>query len=114
MHSDHPPSFLQVELLWRPGTLLEGELHRCCLSMRNSGASPLHNVRMIISHPDVYCPVADEDLQEDVATALSGIAVTLTSTCAKHVGQNASMHFCTLSSQSTLPHSGVCKCCFAV
>lgn len=59
-------------MLQRPGTLLEGELHRCSLSMRNSGASPLHNVRMIVSHPDVHCPVTDENLDADVATALSG------------------------------------------
>ena len=40
--------------------------------MRNSGASALHNVRMIVSHPDVYCPTSDADLQTDVATPLSG------------------------------------------
>ena len=63
---------MQVEMLQRPGSLLEGQLHRCCISMRNSGASALHNVRMIVSHPDVYCPTSDADLHTDVATALSG------------------------------------------
>ena len=75
----HSTSAWQVEMHQRPGTLLEGEMHRCCLSMRNSGASPLHNVRMIISHPDVYCPTSDEDLQTDVATALSGSSTPLCS-----------------------------------
>ena len=50
-------------------------MHRCTMSMRNTGASPLHNVRLIVSHPDVYCPTSDESLQEDVATALSGMNI---------------------------------------
>lgn len=50
--------------------------------MRNTGASPLHNVRLIVSHPDVYCPTTDESLQGD--TALSG-----------------TQHSCILASQRT-------------
>ena len=61
-----------MELHQRPGTLLEGELHRCRLVMRNIGASPLQNVRMIVSHPDVFCPLTDEELQQDAASTLSG------------------------------------------
>ena len=63
---------MQVELHQRPGSLLEGELHRCCLVMRNIGDSPLHNVRMIVSHPDVFCPLTNEELQHDAASSLSG------------------------------------------
>ena len=40
--------------------------------MRNTGASPLHNVRMIISHPDIFCPLLDEELQTEASSALSG------------------------------------------
>ena len=40
--------------------------------MRNNGASPLHNVRMIISHPDVFCPLSNEELQREPMSALSG------------------------------------------
>lgn len=56
----------------RPGTLLEGELHRCCMVMRNVGASPLHNVRMVVSHPDVFCPMSNQELQAEPTSALSG------------------------------------------
>ena len=63
---------VQVELHQRPGTLLEGELHRCSMVMRNTGDSPLHNVRLIISHPDVFCPLTNQELQHEPASTLSG------------------------------------------
>jgi len=63
---------LQVEMHQRPGTLLEGELHRCRMVMRNVGASPLHNVRMVVSHPDVFCPMSNQELQAEPMSALSG------------------------------------------
>ena len=63
---------MQVELHQRPGTLLEGELHRCRMVMRNNGDSLLQNVRMIVSHPDVFCPLSNEELQQDPASRLSG------------------------------------------
>lgn len=63
---------VQVELHQRPGTLLEGELHRCRMVMRNSGDSPLHNVRMILSHPDVFGPLTNQELQQEPASSLSG------------------------------------------
>lgn len=66
------PRTVQVELHQRPGTLLDGELHRCRMVMRNDGASPLHNVRMIISHPDAFCPLSNEELQREPMSALSG------------------------------------------
>ena len=62
----------QVEMHQRPGRLLEGELHRCCMVMRNVGASPLHNVRMVVSHPDVFCPMSNQELQAEPESALSG------------------------------------------
>lgn len=40
--------------------------------MRNSGDSLLHNVRMIVSHPDVFCPLTNEELQQEPASTLSG------------------------------------------
>ncbi|KAL3147776.1 hypothetical protein ABBQ32_002510 [Trebouxia sp. C0010 RCD-2024] len=67
-------SKLEVELHQRPGTLLEGELHRCRMVMRNSGDSLLHNVRMIVSHPDVFCPLTNEELQQEPASTLSASA----------------------------------------
>lgn len=74
VYSHLKPSALpvQVELHQRPGTLLEGELHRCRMVMRNSGDPPLHNVRMIVSHPDVFCPLTNEELQQEPASTLSG------------------------------------------
>lgn len=44
----------------------------------NSGASPLHNVRMVISHPDVFCPLSNEELQDTPLSALSGMHQTYT------------------------------------
>jgi len=40
--------------------------------MRNVGASPLHNVRMVVSHPDVFCPMSNQELQAEPLSALSG------------------------------------------
>lgn len=65
-------SAVQVELHQRAGTLLEGELHRCRMVMRNTGDSSLHNVRLIISHPHVFCPLTNHELQQDPASVLSG------------------------------------------
>ncbi|DBA74127.1 hypothetical protein WJX77_012500 [Trebouxia sp. C0004] len=62
---------LEVEMHQRPGTLLEGELHRCCMVLRNVGASPLHNVRMVVSHPDVFCPMINQELQAEPMSALA-------------------------------------------
>ena len=40
--------------------------------MRNVGASPLHHVRMVVSHPDVFCPMSIQELQAEPMSALSG------------------------------------------
>ncbi len=40
--------------------------------MRNVGASPLHNVRMVVSHRDVFCPMSNQELQDEPLSALSG------------------------------------------
>jgi len=45
-----------------PDCLLEGELRKCTLVLRNIGASPLHRIRVVTSGPDVYVAPDDADL----------------------------------------------------
>lgn len=67
----------QVKLQQHPAQLLAGELHRCVFSMRNSGAAPLHSIRLLVSHPDVHVPTRNDELQQTAADVLLGRLLVL-------------------------------------
>ena len=53
---------LQASVEGLPDCLLEGELRKCTLVLRNTGASALHGIRVVTSGPDVYLPPDNADL----------------------------------------------------
>ena len=63
---------LQAELLGLPAAMLAGELARCRLRLTNAGNQPLTGLRLVVSHPDVYCGPSACGLDGDVISALSG------------------------------------------
>ncbi|KAK9823583.1 hypothetical protein WJX72_003982 [[Myrmecia] bisecta] len=63
---------LDVALDDLPSRLLEGEMHRAPLLLRNTGAMPLQSIRMLISHPDVHCNPDNSDLGADAMACLAG------------------------------------------
>lgn len=52
---------LEVELAGLPDSLVEGELHQLSATLRNAGASPLHAIRLIVTHPDILCAPSNQD-----------------------------------------------------
>lgn len=58
-----------------PDCLLEGELRKCTLVLRNSGAAPLRGMRVVTSGPDVYLAPDNADLSEpSVESVIAGDA----------------------------------------
>jgi len=55
-------SGLQALVEGLPDCLLEGELRKCTLVLRNTGASPLRGIRVVTSGPDVYVAPDNADL----------------------------------------------------
>jgi hypothetical protein len=63
---------MQAEVQELPPTLLQGEVRRCRLVLRNGGASALRAIRAVVSSPEVLLPDDDRGLRGDAQNALAG------------------------------------------